>query len=292
MRLYLSSFRRWQHSRSAMQPMPERYESQQSLLALIRELAEIFCVSRSEIERMPRREVVALANFASLELERESSSGPTSPDAPLASSGGFRTRPPPAQATGELSRRKRTLPYQPTGLPEDPSHAYFSDEFLAPTSSNVYSFQFFRRPHDTFGILYVTYKASGINRSALSKGGPRHRGGRRQLRGTPGATVRGGARPNQPGPTYGYSAVPTHVFDEMKRAYSKGTFVWDSLRIRGTIHGHRYNYFLATGQLLTNKQGEYAGQYVPRLATKKGFRTRSVSDFGLGRRSFVSSTLP
>jgi hypothetical protein len=178
--------------------------------------------------------------------------------------------------------------YQPEGYPEERGN--FSEEFLSPQSSNVYSFQYYRRPRDRTGILYVTFKAQGLNTGAMSHGAPRFKGGRRQLRGERGKTVTGMKR-NAPGPTYAYFAVPPAVFTRMQSAASKGTFVWDELRIRGTVYGHRYNYSLVVGQLTESATGA-PGQYIPRKATKRGFVTRSISDIGTGRRGFISSTLP
>lgn len=64
-------------------------------------------------------------------------------------------------------------------------------------------------------------------------------------------------RPHVPGALYRYSNVPMSVFEAMMRAPSKGRFIWDNIRIRGTISGHRYDYALVGIQ----------GGYVPRKAT-------------------------
>ena len=178
----------------------------------------------------------------------------------------------------------------PQGYPEEKPR--FSDEFMTPTSSNVYSFQYFLRSGDREGTLFVTFKASSINTGVLNRGGPRFQGGKRQLHGVLGHTV-GSKRSNAPGATYAYHRVPHQVFVDMKRAYSKGKFVWEVLRDheKGTPidYSAGYKYSLVVGQLLT---GEYMGQYIPRKATNRGFVTRSLSDMGTGRRGFISSTLP
>lgn len=62
------------------------------------------------------------------------------------------------------------------------------------------------------------------------------------------------------GPLYEYANVKTEVFQRFRKAASKGRFVWDNLRIRGTLSGHRYDYKLAG----------IAGGYVPRKATLTG----------------------
>lgn len=197
---------------------------------------------------------------------------------------------PPGQVTrSPQTPRNEIRSYQPQGYPDE--QPFFSDEFLAPTSSNVYSFQYFRRPHDRLGILYVTFKAHSLKATGLVAGAGRFRGGRRQLHGIPGG-VHGRSRSNEPGPTYSYFNVPPSLFTRMKQAHSKGKFVWDELRIRGTVWGHKFRYSLVVGQLVNNVPGISGAQYVPRKATRRGFVTRSVADIGSGRRGFVSSTLP
>lgn len=47
-----------------------------------------------------------------------------------------------------------------------------------------------------------------------------------------------------PGPLYVYYGVPIEVWDAFMMARSKGTFIWDQIRIRGTVSGHRYQYDL------------------------------------------------
>lgn len=59
------------------------------------------------------------------------------------------------------------------------------------------------------------------------------------------------------GPLYAYHHVPPQVFQRMHKASSKGNFVWDNIRIRGTVSGHRFDYALVG---VTNG-------YVPRKAT-------------------------
>jgi len=71
---------------------------------------------------------------------------------------------------------------------------------------------------------------------------------------TVGATARGA---KVAGALYYYYNVPTDIFRRFQRAASKGKFVWDNLRIRGTVSGHKYDYSLA---------GIRSG-YVPRKAT-------------------------
>ena len=88
---------------------------------------------------------------------------------------------------------------------------------------------------------------------------------------------------------YAYYDVPATVYTQFKSAASAGKFVWDRLRVRGTIHGHQYQYRLVSGQV-SIQQG-VSGVYIPRKATKRGLMVRSVATVGQGRRSFQSSTL-
>jgi hypothetical protein len=84
-----------------------------------------------------------------------------------------------------------------------------------------------------------------------------------------------------PGPTYGYYDVHPQVFRAFELAASKGKFVWDRLRIRGTVTGHQFQYRLV---------GLGRSGYVPRQATRYGnkeyFIGRSV---GAGSQRFRSS---
>jgi len=63
--------------------------------------------------------------------------------------------------------------------------------------------------------------------------------------------------PVGPGPIYAYHNVPPNMFLDLLRADSPGSWVWDHLRIRGTVSGHRYDYRLAA----------ISGTYIPRKAT-------------------------
>lgn len=78
--------------------------------------------------------------------------------------------------------------------------------------------------------------------------------------------VRGG-----PGALYHYFHVPPEAWERLKAAASKGSWVWDELRIRGTIHGHKYDYSLA---------GVEEGDDVPRKATAEGLNPREISQDG------------
>lgn len=123
-----------------------------------------------------------------------------------------------------------------------------------PGSSNVYGY-YFEFESRTQGILYVTFLDTN---SDGSRSGP--------------------------GPTYGYYDVPAKKYHEFKKATaaSAGTAVWDYLRVRGTVWAHQHNYRLI----------QPGGDYIPRKATRLGFRTRHVPTPGVGRREYRRSTLP
>ena len=70
-----------------------------------------------------------------------------------------------------------------------------------------------------------------------------------------------GGKSTKGGPTYHYYDVHPGVFMRFQQAASMGRFVWDNLRVRGTISGHQYRYGLAR----LSSSG-----YVPRQATRLG----------------------
>lgn len=63
------------------------------------------------------------------------------------------------------------------------------------------------------------------------------------------------------GPLYYYYGVHPDVFLAFQKAASKGRFVWDRFRVRGTVSGHQFQYDLA---------GLGPDKYVPRKATRLG----------------------
>lgn len=136
-------------------------------------------------------------------------------------------------------------------------------EIFTPSSSNVYSFVY-EPETESVGILYVTFKLW-------------HPG------------MKKGERSNQAGPTYAYYDVPLRKYHTFKRRteISAGAAVWDYLRVRGSKWDHRHPYRLVGGSRVP-----LGGVYVPRKATKRGFRSRSLPAIGVGRRGFVSSSLP
>lgn len=184
--------------------------------------------------------------------------------------------PPPVQPGFQTMRREPPRPG------EDPS---YGRETLVTNSSNVYSYSY----DASSSTLYVTYLAPKINPDAVrtSKVVKGRGQSRTQLIGQSGKTLSG--KSNSRGAMYAYYDVPARVYDRMVRASSKGKFVWDELRIRGTMYGHKFRYGLVQGAVIT--QPGVSGVYIPRRATEAGFRTRSVADIGQGARGFQTSTL-
>ena len=139
----------------------------------------------------------------------------------------------------------------------DPAHAHWPglQWSYTPQSSNVHAFAY---DHEV-GILYVQFHHWSPE----------------------------AGRTSDPGPIYSYGGaghpVPAFVYQDMIRASSKGKFVWDRLRIRGTLWGHQYPYTLV--------RPDDSG-YVPRKATRRGLRVRTVPVAVAGRRTFRRSTLP
>lgn len=94
----------------------------------------------------------------------------------------------------------------------------------SPQSSNVYSFQY---DVDRW-MLYITFDAEKSEGNATKR----------------------------PGPIYSYSHFPPQKFLAFMAAGSKGGYVWDNVRVRGTVSGHQYDY-----RLIGVREG-----YVPRKA--------------------------
>jgi len=146
-------------------------------------------------------------------------------------------------------------------------------------SSNVHSFGY-----DAFqATLYVTYLGVVLRPSKVKLGSSKAS----EFKNSPLTQyikVKKGAHTGEragPGATYAYFGVPQSVFTRMRAAASKGIFIWDEIRVRGTIYGHRYRYRLATpGRARVPgamDPGHDTISYVPRRATKTGLRQRSIT---------------
>lgn len=204
------------------------------------------------------------------------------PPAPPVATGG--------QDPGDDRPREISTQMEPTARaplsPPTPAEArqeWSEVENVSARSSNVWSFQY----HFPSSTLVVTFKAPDLNPKSV--GIQRGKGGLKGIVGIPGQTVVGSR--NEPGPVYHYFDVPVRVYRRMIRRSSPGGAVWDELRVRGTIFGHQYRYSLASPGI-TPIGGGQRGAYTPRRATPRGFRSRSVAEVGVGRRQFLTSSLP
>lgn len=162
---------------------------------------------------------------------------------------------------GPTNRAPRTGDIPP-GTPEKDVKGFL----VRVESSNVWAYGY----DPANQILYVQFKADTIREGALH--GVRHgrtKKGRKRITakgGTLGSTIIG--KSNSPGALYLYRNVTEAEFWKLKTAQSKGRFVWDVLRQRGTLHGHKKDYALVSGGLaqVVNNAGKKVGNlyYVPR----------------------------
>jgi hypothetical protein len=258
------------------------------ILGLIGQVLKALGISAPDVRSRTRRQPGRVLGQVADALQTASAPPGAPPRRPVAAPapGG---QPPPGWAGGGFSGR---FPGSTLDFGAEPplpgQQSPYGEEILTPQSSNVFSFSFIRVPGQRTGTLYVTYKQNRLNPGSLSSGHVRKGRGlsRRQLIGKSGSTV--GGKTNERGPLYAYLHCPPGVFTAMKAANSKGKFIWDRLRIRGTIHGHQLNYVLVQGSV-TIQEG-MSGTYIPRRATASGFRTRAVRD--IGSKTFQTSTIP
>lgn len=154
-------------------------------------------------------------------------------------------------------------------------------------SSNVYAVGY----NGQTKTMRVQYKASAINAASLRGRG---HSGRNRVRGALGKTVTN--MRHGPGPLYDYHGVPYNVFNRILGAGSKGKAIWDNLRIRGTVYGHRYDYELVSAStalvvlLQQNAPPKRVGRvtYVPRkAAAPKTFLPRRITQGGRQFRSLL-----
>jgi len=135
------------------------------------------------------------------------------------------------------------------------------------SSSNVHSIGCRRTGRNTC-VLYVTYQAPMIAGEHITGRGPVG-----ALIASKGAY--GGRNSGRPGATYAYDDVPYRYWYGFRKAKSKGQWVWDNLRVRGSIDGHQYSYRLADPATIVQEDG-VTGQYIPRLATAAGYMERRI----------------
>lgn len=145
-------------------------------------------------------------------------------------------------------------------------------------SSNVHSYAY----EPETATLYVRYLGMHLDKSKVTfkknDRQPGNIGGFQHIHVGKGAMT---GRSAKPGPAYAYDGVPSYVFRRMRAAASKGVFIWDELRVRGSIYKHKYPYRLV-GVGVANIGLQPDGRpdtimYVPRRATKAGYRARKIT---------------
>jgi hypothetical protein len=64
----------------------------------------------------------------------------------------------------------------------------------------------------------------------------------------------------------------------MRKAISKGVFVWDELRVRKSLWGYKKDYRLVSPgtTVYAGEKGNAGVAYVPRRASEHGYHTRRI----------------
>ena len=133
-----------------------------------------------------------------------------------------------------------------------PNDPIVTGEMIPVTSSNVHSIGYiWNHKSPMKGTLKVRFLGTNRNQKPQTRGGK--------------------------GPIYHYFGVHPAIFMSFREAASKGKFVWDRLRVRGTVSGHQFPYSLAKLQ---------SDGYVPRQAT-----SRNEGNSGDYREGFVPRTV-
>lgn len=180
----------------------------------------------------------------------------------------------PAATPWPAEHTVQTLPTRLLGAFERPPSDVtgFSPWVFFPESSNLHAAIY---DYDA-GVLYIQFRAAG-----------KPIGYKDGVSLCSGKAYKIGIRADVPGPIYSYGGagrkVPPEIFEQLVRARSAGKVVWDKLRVCGSQWQHRFPYTLTDVP---------QGQNVPRKATRRGLRVRTVPTVGLGRRGGRQSTLP
>jgi hypothetical protein len=98
---------------------------------------------------------------------------------------------------------------------------------------------------------------------------------------------RGGRSGTVGGPTYEYDDVHPDWFDDLQQVGSKGKWVWDHLRIRGTVAGHQYKYNLTRAA-----QGYLPRRAVVNMGIQRFVRRTRTAVYSDGRTEILRSPLP
>ncbi|MGE4105192.1 MAG: hypothetical protein AB7E74_24790, partial [Pirellulales bacterium] len=294
-------------------------------------LKDLTKLTRRGREDARDRDVEAAINFLStLGFEVVSPPGRRPPStrqqniaAAILEAAGWTVHPPGHREPTRVSRPKRRRPrrervIEPSEVGEETtaigSGGPATDGYLPPTprregepaalervtSSNVWAIGY----NAASRTLYVQYKAPTLRAGAIKTKRVKTKRGKKRVRrtGTLGSTVVG--RAEAPGPIYAYYDVPPAVARKViadAKSSSAGEAVWDYLRIRGTIHGHRYDYRLSSvgsEAIVVDDRNRAVDRihYVPRKAADLGkFQQRTIEvgrNPRTGRARVVRSLLP
>jgi hypothetical protein len=141
------------------------------------------------------------------------------------------------QPQTDYGYRQQQQPGSRFGIPAGgypANDAVMTGEMIRVSSSNVHSIGFrWNEANPTKGTLMVRYLEAEPHSKTAKHGGS----------------------------TYAYHDVHPQVFKAFQAAASKGKFVWDRLRIRGSVTGKQYDYRLI---------GLGSSGHVPRQATRFG----------------------
>ena len=151
----------------------------------------------------------------------------------------------------------------------------WDNEIETPESSNVFSLAY----DEDRGICYVTFKAPGkadfYQHTTNSCNGKEYSMG---------------YRPHERGPMYAVGSAsrqfPMHLWEQFKGSESKGRWYWNNVRVCGSRHAHQMPVTMVSPSMAGGTV------YVPRKATQRGYRVRTVPSVGTGRRDTMQSTLP
>lgn len=78
------------------------------------------------------------------------------------------------------------------------------------------------------------------------------------------------------GSTYGYEPIFPQEAASLFKSASKGTWVWDNLRIRGTSLGHKKHYYLIIGDRKWDKNRDVAAAHAAEASRQSGMKKGDV----------------
>lgn len=167
----------------------------------------------------------------------------------------------------------QTLPTRIRGAMESIPFEDFSPWILTPQSTHIHAIAY----DEGQKVLYVQFRKDSKPISYVDL-----------ISVCSGKTYKCGVKPDIPGPIYSYGGagkpVPISIFQAMIAAEHPGQVLWKQVRVCGSSWQHVFPYTLTDVP---------QGDIVPRRATRRGLRTRTVPTIGMaGGRGYRQSTLP